>query len=161
YSAKRDGRGRFRFFVTALGDCARSRRQVERELRRAVAEKTIEIAYQPLVRIADRRLMGAEALARWYSPEIGRVSPATFIPIAEKTGTIVPLGRLVLERACRDAASWRGVLAEMPVSVNVSPVQFQRDDLVERVREALSASGLPPARLTLEITESLLLDLEE
>jgi diguanylate cyclase (GGDEF)-like protein len=161
YSAKREGRGRFQFFVTALGDSVRWRRQVERELRAAVDDKTIDIAYQPLIRIADRWLMGAEALARWHSRELGTVSPATFIPIAEQTGIIVPLGRLILERACRDAAGWTGALAEMPVSVNVSPVQFQRDDLVDRVRGALSASGLAPARLVLEITESLLLELDE
>jgi len=121
-------------------------------MRRALTEKHFEVFYQPLVQTAG--IAGFEALLRWRHPTRGLVSPADFIPIAEETGLIGPIGAWILEQACTDAAAWPGTLK---VAVNLSPLQFQTRSLIDDVGHALAASGLAPNRLELEITESVLI----
>ncbi len=131
----------------------RRRATLEEELRAAVAAGAFTLHWQPQRRLSDRRLTGFEALLRWPHPERGSVPPDVFVPIAEATGMIVPLGAWVLQQACREAASWPGGLT---VAVNLSPAQFRAPGLREEVAGALAASGLPAHRLELEVTESAL-----
>ena len=154
YRAKADGRGTWRFFEPGMDVEMQARRALELDLRRALAEGQFELHYQPLVEADGRALAGFEALVRWRHPERGMVSPAEFIPLAEETGLIRPMGAWVLARACADAARWP---EHVKVAVNLSPVQFAKGDLVGEVERALAASGLPAHRLELEITESVLL----
>ncbi len=155
YEAKAAGRGTFRLFEPKMDETVRERVALERELREALQAGRFEVHYQPLVDLSDDRITGMEALVRWRHPERGLVSPAVFIPLAEETGLIVPLGEWVLRQACRDAASWPG---ETSVAVNVSPLQLRHRRFAQTVVAALAASGLDAARLELEITESVLLD---
>jgi diguanylate cyclase (GGDEF)-like protein len=155
YRAKADGRGRFRFFEAEFDRQAQERRDLEFRLRAAVARDALEIHYQPLVNVQTGRISGFEALSRWEDPTLGFVSPSTFIPLAEEIGLIVTIGERVLRRACAEAASWP---PHVSVAVNLSPVQFKSGDLVSAVKDALAASGLPPSRLELEITESIFLE---
>jgi len=131
------------------------RRRMDAGLRRALASGALRIAYQPQIRLSDGEVCGVEALVRWHDEELGTVSPADFIPLAEESGLIVPLGAFVLLEACREVATWKwnGKLA-----VNVSPAQVHLTDVATTVDAALAISGLPPARLDIEITESLLVD---
>ena len=154
YRAKADGRGVFRFFEAEMDARMQARRALELDLRKAVANGEFELFYQPLVDVRSRRVRGFEALLRWHHPERGLVSPADFIPLAEETGLIVPIGEWVLRRACKEAATWPD---DVSVAINLSPVQFKSRQLLSTVVSALAASGLPPSRLELEITESLLL----
>ena len=158
YRAKADGRGRFCFFEPEMDARAQARRSLELDLRRALAQRGFELHYQPLVNLQSDSVTAFEALLRWPHPERGWISPADFIPLAEETGLIVPLGDWVLRQACRDAATWS---PDIKVAVNLSPVQFKAGDLVQSVADALTASGLAPQRLELEITESVLLDKTE
>ena len=155
YEAKAAGRGTFRLFEPKMDETVRERIALERELREALQAGRFEVHYQPLVDLSDDRITGMEALVRWRHPERGLVSPAVFIPLAEETGLIVPLGEWVLRQACRDAASWPGGTS---VAVNVSPLQLRHRGFAGTVVAALAASGLAAARLELEITESVLLD---
>jgi EAL domain-containing protein (putative c-di-GMP-specific phosphodiesterase class I) len=125
------------------------------DLRRALADGAFELHYQPLVEVAAGRVTGFEALLRWRHPQAGMVSPAHFIPLAEETGLIVPIGDWVLHAACAAAAGWK---VPVRVAVNVSPLQFKCGDVASSVASALALSGLPPHRLELEITESALLN---
>ena len=152
YRAKGDGRGCFRFFESGMDLRVRERRALEHDLRNALAKDEMEIYYQP--QISGGRLAGFEALLRWNHPMRGRVNPGDFIPLAEETGLIGPLGDWVLRNACKAAAGWP---ADVKVAVNLSPAQLQGRDLVRDVGEALSGSSLPPHRLELEITEALLM----
>jgi diguanylate cyclase (GGDEF)-like protein len=154
YQAKRDGRGTHRFFESKMNEKLRNRQHLEMELRRAIEVEEFELYYQPLVDTRAQRIIGYEALIRWNHPERGLVSPADFIPIAEESGLIVNLGRWVLESACQEAALWPD---QLQVSVNVSPLQIQKPDLVDTVAEILSRTGLSPYRLELEMTESVLI----
>jgi len=154
YRAKVDGRGTYRFFEPGMNALMQERRRLERDLRGAIALGQLELHYQPLVRLSDNEVSGFEALVRWNHPERGRVSPAEFIPLAEETGLIVSLGEWVLRQACADAARWPRPLK---VAVNLSPVQFRSQSLVQTVLGALTSTGPPAARLELEITESALL----
>jgi diguanylate cyclase len=154
YQAKRDGRGTHRFFEPKMNERLRGRQHLEMELRRAIEVGEFELYYQPLVDTRGQRIIGYEALIRWNHPERGLVPPVDFIPIAEESGLIVNLGRWVLETACREAALWPD---DFQVSVNVSPLQVQKPDLVDTVAEILSRSGLSPHRLELEMTESVLI----
>jgi diguanylate cyclase (GGDEF)-like protein len=158
YRAKAGGRGQFRFFEPEFDRQAQERRDLELGLRAAVARDALEIHYQPLVNLRTGQINGFEALARWEDPQRGFVSPSTFIPLAEEIGLIVTIGERVLKRACKEAASWPQY---MTVAVNLSPVQFQSGHLVSAVEDALAASGLPPNRLELEITESIFLENSE
>lgn len=154
YRAKQSGRGTFRFFEPEMDRQHRERRALEMELRAARIESEFEVHYQPIVAVKTGRLRGFEALLRWRNPRRGMVSPAEFIPIAEETGIIDDLGRWVLLEACRQAAAWP---APLVVAVNVSPVQFRKGELIDTVDMALALTGFEPARLEIEITESVLL----
>jgi diguanylate cyclase (GGDEF)-like protein len=155
YRAKAEGRGTFRFFQDSMDVAMQARRQLEIDLRRAVALRQFDLAYQPQVDLVSRRLLGFEALLRWRNAARGPVSPAEFIPLAEEIGLIVPIGEWVLRTACQQAADWP---APLSIAVNISPVQFRGKRLVGVVSAALAASGLEPSRLELEITEGALLD---
>ncbi len=161
YAAKAQGKGRTEIFRATMHMAARKRLQLSGDLRRALRDGELTVQYQPLVRLDDGRVLGAEALARWTHPVLGDVSPEDFIPIAEETGLIVDLGRWVLGEACRQARVWQDTgEAEKPiyVSVNVSARQFrQPGTVVRQVREATSESGVDPSLLVLEITESVLM----
>lgn len=154
YRAKAEGRGTWRFFETEMDARMQARRRLELDLRRALVEREFDLFYQPLVQIGTREITGFEALLRWRHPERGMVPPNEFIPLAEETGVIVPLGAWVIERACEEAAKWP---EHISVAVNVSAVQFRTPGLVDVVTAALARWGLAGARLEIEITESIML----
>jgi diguanylate cyclase (GGDEF)-like protein len=154
YRAKADERGTYRFFETSMNARMQERRQLEHDLREAIARGELELHYQPLVSSTTNQVVGVEALVRWNHLGRGRVPPGDFIPLAEECGLIVALGEWVLRRACTDAAAWP---SHIKVAVNLSPLQFKSRALTAMVFNALAAAGLPPARLELEITESALL----
>jgi len=158
YRAKADGRGTYRFFEAGMDARAQARRLLELDLRAAVRREEFEVHFQPIIDIADARTVAFEALVRWNHPERGRIPPVNFIPLAEETGLIVPLGAWVLRRACAVAAQWSEPVV---VAVNLSPVQFKNLNLASTVMGALRESGLPASRLELEITESVLLQNSE
>jgi diguanylate cyclase (GGDEF)-like protein/PAS domain S-box-containing protein len=160
YEAKAHGKARHAVFDPSMRLRARSRLESEAELRAAVDTRAFVIHYQPIMELASSRIVGFEALVRWNHPERGLVPPGEFIPLAEATGLIVPLGRFVLEQACRDLRSWRDRAqgrAGLTMSVNVSPRQTVVAGFATEVREVLATSGIEPAAMTLEITESLVL----
>jgi diguanylate cyclase (GGDEF)-like protein len=154
YRAKEDGRGTYRFFEQEMDARAQTRRRLELDLRAAVLNEQFELHYQPILRIDSGQITTLEALVRWRHPERGMIAPGDFIPLAEATGLIVPIGEWVLRKACSDAAAWS---RPVNVAVNLSPVQFKHRTLVQSVITAIAASGLPAERLELEITESVLL----
>jgi len=153
--AKGDGGQRMCFFEQSMDKALQRRRMVEHELRLALGREEFEVVYQPQYDLATERQCGSEALIRWHHPVHGKIAPGHFISVAEDTGLIVPLGEWVLRRACRDAVSWPEPLF---VSVNLSPAQFRDGDVAETVAQVLKETGLPPERLELEITESLLIN---
>ena len=157
YHAKSAGRNNYQFFTAAMNTRVREHLQMENSLRQALARGELSLHYQPQFNLESDRLCGCEALLRWHSPSLGQVPPDKFIPIAEDSGLIVPIGEWVLNEACRQAMAWREQgLPELTVAVNVSPVQFRHADLAEQVERALRDSGLPPQLLELELTESVL-----
>jgi diguanylate cyclase (GGDEF)-like protein/PAS domain S-box-containing protein len=158
YAAKRTGRGRFTQYEPAMQHEAVARLELESDLKRALERGQLRLAYQPTVAVASGEVLGFEALLRWDHPERGPVSPAEFIPVAEASGAIIPIGRWVLEQACRQAASWQRPDRPVSVNVNVSVVQLRTGNVVADVDAALAASGLDPRRLVVELTESVLLD---
>jgi diguanylate cyclase (GGDEF)-like protein len=154
YRAKQTGRGTFCFFEPQMNAQMEERRNLELDLRRALAMREFSLAYQPQFNLATRQITGFEALLRWQNGTRGSVSPATFIPLAEEIGIIVPIGEWVIRAACQEAARWP---ENLHVAVNVSSIQFASPDLVPTVKSALAESGLDPQRLEIEITESVLL----
>ncbi|HXW25797.1 MAG TPA: PAS-domain containing protein, partial [Xanthobacteraceae bacterium] len=158
YRAKAEGRGLFRFFEPEMDARIQRRRALEVDLRRALTAGEFHLVYQPQLNLAANALTGMEALLRWNHPERNAVLPADFIPVAEETGLIVPLGEWVLRRACAEAAHWPDPIR---VAVNLSPVQFRSRGLVATVTQALAAAGLAPTRLEIEITEAALLQKDE
>jgi diguanylate cyclase (GGDEF)-like protein len=154
YDAKGDGRGTFRFFEPEMNTRMKVRRELEMDLRKALVAEQFELHYQPLVTLETNDVNGFEALLRWNHPTRGLVSPADFIPIAEETGLIVPLGEWVLKAACNEAVDWP---EHIKVAVNLSPAQLNSRNLVSMVTSVLDESGMPPHRLQLEITETVLL----
>jgi diguanylate cyclase (GGDEF)-like protein/PAS domain S-box-containing protein len=159
YHAKEGGRSAFRFFTDPMNVAAMERMRLETNLRHVLERGELYLEYQPQVDLDTGRIVGAEALLRWTSPELGPVSPSRFIPVAEDTGLIVPIGEWVLNEACRQAQAWRDAgLRPLRLAVNLSAIQFRRTDLVATVRAALAASGLAAGVLEGEITESLLVD---
>lgn len=159
YSAKRDGKNRIMYFTSELGLSVRERLNLENQLRTALVKGEITVHYQPEFDIATRRLVRFEALARWQHPTLGNITPDRFIPIAEESGLIIPLGTFVLEQACREAVTWQSLgEGSIQVAVNVSTVQFRRETFVDEVEAALKTSGLDPKLLQLELTESIMLD---
>jgi diguanylate cyclase (GGDEF)-like protein len=154
YAAKADGRRTSRFFEPGMDARVKALRALELDLRQAIADGGFELHYQPLVSLANNKVSGCEALLRWRHPARGLISPAEFIPVAEETGLINPLGEWVLTTACTEAASWPD---HITIAVNVSPVQFRSEAFGLKVAAALVASGLPAHRLELEITEAVLI----
>jgi diguanylate cyclase (GGDEF)-like protein/PAS domain S-box-containing protein len=158
YLAKDRGRARFEVFDEAMRDESTERLLLENALRRAPERGELRALYQPIVRLVDGTMVAAEALVRWVHPERGLLEASQFVPLAEETGIIVPVGGWVLEEACRQAATWPGNGDAPAVSVNLSARQLSRPDLVDLVAHALRESGLNPDRLWLEITESVLME---
>jgi diguanylate cyclase (GGDEF)-like protein/PAS domain S-box-containing protein len=161
YRAKERGRGgQYAMFdLDRMGGRSSDRLDLDTALHHVVDRDEIEVYYQPLVSLADRRIVGAEALVRWVHPEHGILLPAQFIKLAEDNGTILPIGRLVLERACRQAKEWQDRLGlTLQVGVNLSARQFQQESLAEDIAAVLGATAIDPAQLNLEITESLAMD---
>ena len=159
YQAKESGRGTYRFYSEALTLAADARLEMETKLRRGLERNEFVLHYQPLLALADGRIVGMEALLRWQHPTEGLVMPDTFIPLAEETGLIVPLGEWVLRSACAQAAEWSAAgLAAHMISVNLSPRQLWQPDIHQIVRSVLEETGLSAACLELEITESALLE---
>jgi EAL domain-containing protein (putative c-di-GMP-specific phosphodiesterase class I) len=157
YAAKTGGKGRLEVFQPSHHTAQIERDAVRGELAGALDAEQLELHYQPIVDVSSQLIVGFEALLRWRHPERGLISPLEFIPLAEETGLIVPIGRWVLQEATRQAAAWqnRSPLGRLRMSVNVSVRQFQHPDLVGDVAEALQRSGLDASLLTVEITESL------
>jgi diguanylate cyclase (GGDEF)-like protein len=155
YSAKSDGRGTYRMFDPEMDAIVQARRILERDMRTALAQDDFRLFYQPLVNLQTRRVTAFEALMRWQHPVRGGVPPAEFIPVAEEMGLIVQLGEWALRQACAEAVGWPDGIC---VSVNLSPLQFAKGNLVSTVVSALASSGLPASRLELEITETVLLE---
>jgi diguanylate cyclase (GGDEF)-like protein/PAS domain S-box-containing protein len=153
--AKTESRGTFAFFEADMDARAQKRRKIELELRDAIHNEVLRPYYQPLIDLSTGRITGFEALVRWPHPERGMVSPGDFIPIAEETGLVNGVGGLMLRRACMDAALWPD---DVRVAVNLSPAQFRVGNLMAVVMDALKQSGLPPERLEVEITETVLLE---
>lgn len=154
YSAKADGRGVFRFFELEMDLRMKARSALEFDLRQAIAAGAFELHYQPLVNLRDGKITSCEALLRWRHPKHGMILPDEFIPIAEETGLIIPLGEWVLKTACAEAMNWPN---DINVAVNVSPIQFKNQTLSPAVIRALAESGLPARRLELEVTEAVLI----
>jgi diguanylate cyclase (GGDEF)-like protein len=154
YGAKAAGRRTYRFFEAEMDTRAKARRALELDMRQAIIDGGFELHYQPIVGLQDNRITGCEALLRWRHPELGMISPADFIPVAEETGLINQLGEWVLFTACAEAATWPDGLK---IAINISPVQFKSNGLALKIVEALGKSGLAPSRLELEITEAVLI----
>ena len=152
------GGDRIEVFKPAMRTRKSDRLSMETDLRRALERDEMTVLYQPIVWLEDRTVAGFEALLRWDHPKMGRLSPADFIPLAEETGLIVPLGEWVLREACKDAAQWP---KSVRVAVNLSPVQFRNRGLVTMVTQALATARVAPNRLELEITEAVLLQDDE
>jgi predicted signal transduction protein with EAL and GGDEF domain len=153
YRTKADGRNGYSFFKPEMNAHIQVRRKLETDLREALEREELALFYQPLVCLETRKVTGFEGLMRWTHPERGTIQPADFIALAEEAGLVLELGEWALRRACAQAARWP---SPVKVSINLSPLQIKRD-LIEVVLQALAASGLPPHRLELEITESVLL----
>jgi EAL domain-containing protein (putative c-di-GMP-specific phosphodiesterase class I) len=154
YRAKAEARGTVRFFAAEMDKHLRERRALQHDLRVALARGEMTLHYQPQASITGE-IIGFEALARWKHPTRGFVSPGQFIPLAEDSGLIIPLGEWILRQACREAASW---LKPLQIAVNLSPVQFRHGDLPALVHSVLLETGLAPGRLEIEITEGVLID---
>src|SRR5262249_30951096 len=144
----------YRFFEPVMGIEAQTRRALQSDLRTALANEEFELHYHPIVDIKTREMTGVEALIRWRHPQRGLISPGDFIPLAEETTLINPIGEWVLRQACRDAAAWP---SHVKVSVNLSPIQFRKFSPIDGFCQALADSGLAPARLEVGIIESVLL----
>ncbi len=155
YAAKGRGRGVHHFYDSDLHSDAQDRRQLEADLRDALANNGLEVVYQPIVATKSERIVGVEALLRWNHPTRGFVSPSRFIPIAEDTGIIAQIGEWILRTSCIEVAKWPG---DIRLAVNVSPIQFANPSLIGVIANTLAASGLSPDRLELEITESVFLN---
>jgi diguanylate cyclase (GGDEF)-like protein/PAS domain S-box-containing protein len=163
YLAKESGRNNYQFFTDELSIRAQHRYTLEKNLRRALIEQEFQVYFQPKVSLINSRIVGAEALIRWKTPDVGLMLPNEFIPISEEIGLILSIGKWVLEESCRYAKKWRDqYMTDFVISVNISPKQFQDPRLSEFIQHALRDSGLPPHALQLEITEGLLMgDVEQ
>ncbi|MGQ0648490.1 MAG: putative bifunctional diguanylate cyclase/phosphodiesterase [Gemmatimonadaceae bacterium] len=161
YAAKAGSRGHYVFFDPSMHTALVDRVMLESDMRRGLEDREFWVAYQPIVDLANREVTGMEALARWRHPFKGLISPAAFIPVAEETGLIMQIGRMVLTEACRQTAEWNqqpGRARPLSITVNISGKQLQSAELTRDVRGALEVSGLDPSRLILEITETVIMD---
>jgi EAL domain-containing protein (putative c-di-GMP-specific phosphodiesterase class I) len=164
YQAKDGGRARHEVFDEALYLAALARLGLETDFRHALERGEFELFYQPIVHLSDYRLLGFEALIRWWHPARGLLLPGAFLPLAEDTRLVVPMGTWVLNEACRQVATWCRRFGEdgvVPVRLNVSAHQLSRPDFVDRVAEALSSPGVPPSLVHLELTESAMMEHRE
>jgi len=158
-NAKRDGRANYKSYTPRMSEEVHRRVDLGHQLRRALENDELSLNYQAKVNLSTQQIIGAEALLRWHNEDLGFVSPEEFIPIAEETGLIVPIGEWVLATACRQAAEWRSPEGHpIHVAVNLSALQFLHGDLVKKVASSLDSSGLNPTHLDLELTESLLVE---
>ena len=160
YRAKRDGKGSYCMFEPEMHEGVLARLELRTDLQRAIATEQLELHYQPLVRLEDGSVFGVEALLRWRHPERGLIPPGQFIPLAEETGLIIPIGRWVLREGCRHARRLRDALpseSAPTMSINLSVKQLQHSDVIADVRDAIQEAGIDPSTLTLEITESVLM----
>ncbi len=159
YAAKRAGKNRMTYFTEDLGATVRERLNLENQLRAALAHGEIQVHYQPEFEVGSHHLVRFEALARWTHLTLGTIPPSKFIPIAEESGLIIPLGAYIMEMACVEAAAWQSVSAHpVQVAVNVSSIQFARDTFVDEVAQVLRRTGLDPHLLQIELTESVMLN---
>ena len=161
YKAKVSGKSQHEVFATKMHEQALKRLQLEADLNQAITNQEFELYYQPIISLATGMLSGFEALVRWQSPSRGFISPGAFIPVAEETGLIVPMGKWILETACSQMQAWRREFAQaqsVVMSVNLSSRQFAQTDLIAQIQEALIITELDPANLKLEITESMVMD---
>jgi diguanylate cyclase (GGDEF)-like protein/PAS domain S-box-containing protein len=158
YYAKAKGRNNYQFYTAEMNTRALQRLSVENSLRRALRRHEFELHYQPKIAIVSGRVTGVEALIRWRDPELGMIYPGQFVPIAEECGLIVPIGQWVLREACRQMQAWRSLgMPVVPVSVNISALEFRNTDFVQEVATILADTGLPACYLELELTESILM----
>lgn len=160
YCSKAEGRNRYHFFEPKLQVEVQERKAMERDLSHAIENDELELFYQPIIDIGGHRIVGMEALVRWFSPSRGPVSPVEFIPVAERMGIIADIGKWVLNRACEQTKAWRDAgYGELTISVNLSPLELARhEDLIESVGEVLARSGLDPRQLQFEVTEGAVMD---
>jgi diguanylate cyclase (GGDEF)-like protein len=158
YFAKQHGRNSFHFFTADMDVTANERLQLETQMHQALDRQEFFLVFQPQVEILTGRVVGVEALVRWRHPDRGEIQPERFIPIAEETGLIIPLGAWVLEDACRQAMAWRNGASSLRIAVNLSVHQLKDRNLVTHVAATLAKTGLPPERLELEITESAMME---
>lgn len=158
FRAKQSGRNNFQFFSTEMNSAINGRLEMMTKLRRALADNEFTLHYQPKVQLASGKIIGAEALIRWQQPDGSMISPAQFIAVAEESGLIIPLGEWVLRTACAQLCAWQKAgHAAIPVSVNISPLQLERGNVVDMVTRILTETGLAPHYLELEITESVVM----
>jgi diguanylate cyclase (GGDEF)-like protein len=158
YQAKQSGRNNYRFYTDTMNVESLERLNLENELRIAIENNQLKLHLQPKIRMRDWKISGAEALLRWEHAELGRISPGRFIPVAEDTGLIVPLGQWVVQEACRQLREWRGTAMEsIQISVNISGQQFRHDDMRRTILSSLWSAGIRSRGLELEITESVLM----
>jgi diguanylate cyclase (GGDEF)-like protein len=158
YFAKERGKNTYQFFLPEMKGRALNRLTLETSLRHALERKEFEIYYQPQFDLASKRLFGVEALLRWHRPDVGIVNPTEFIPVAEESGLILPIGEWVLRQACAQTQAWQALVPGLTVSVNISSRQFNDGNLVDRILEILRETGLAPELLTLELTEGALME---
>jgi EAL domain-containing protein (putative c-di-GMP-specific phosphodiesterase class I) len=158
YAAKRRGRNRAEYFSDDLGLMARERLTLENQLRGAIGRGEIHVHYQPEVDLASKAVVRFEALARWSHPQLGEITPNRFIPVAEESGLIHALGSHVMEQACREAVKWQEFsAAPIEVAVNVSPIQFNSETIIQDIGRILERTGLRPQLLQVELTESVMM----
>jgi diguanylate cyclase (GGDEF)-like protein/PAS domain S-box-containing protein len=158
YSAKNQGNSNYQFFDARMDARSKEKLMLELGLRHALEMQALYLVYQPKYELATSRIVGIEALLRWHSPEFGMVSPDSFIPIAEDTGLIIPIGEFVIKEACRQAKLWQDSLPDVPVAVNLSMRQFRDENLLPFIESTLQEMALSPDLLELELTESLIMD---
>jgi len=161
YEAKKEGKSGYKLFNASMHTRALRRLSLEDDLRRALEHQEFEVYYQPKILLSTGEIAGMEALARWQHPKYGLIGPEEFIPLAEETGLILPIGQWVIHQACRQARTWQDQFpstSPLVISVNISVKQFRQPDLVAMLAETLEETGLDPRHLQLEITESVVVD---